>query len=629
MHIMKSLLTGCILFFCLHLQAQVVTYETAKKKAQASFDNAINTIRNYQDEEAIRFLQEALRIEPNFADVYGQMGISYVQLKKYTEAIASFEKLKQLDSTALRPAMLAYSRALAGNGRFADALQVIDQYLAGSKNKNPNAVKLKANYEFAIQSANKPVPFEPHNLGDQINSKDPEYFPSLTIDDKTLIFTRRVNGKNEDFFISQRDSIQWKPATNMGEPVNSAFNEGAQQISQDGQMLVFTGCEFPDGKGSCDLYYSLKTKDGWQSPQNLGLPVNTRDWESQPSLSADKQTLYFVRETPNAGADIFMTKHLPNGRWSAPERLGPNINTPGRETTPFIHADNQTLFFSSNGHPGYGGMDIFYCRRQADGSWGPATNLGYPINTIDEDASLIVAADGKTAYFASDRTDSRGALDIYSFELYPEARPLPTLYVQGYVYDSTTHQRLTADLELTDLATGFTTALVKSNDSGEYLVPLPVGKAYAFNVNKKGYLFYSDNFTLPVQASTPPEKNIPLQPITANATIVLHNIFFESKQFTLQPASEIELDRLVKLMQDNPGLVTEISGHTDNVGADKDNLLLSTNRAKAVVTYLTQKGIAPERLRAKGYGETQPVADNSTEDGRAKNRRTEFKVISL
>jgi len=256
MHIMKSLFTSCILFFCLHLQAQVVTYETAKKKAQASFDNAINAIRNYQDEEAIHFLQEALRIEPNFADVYGQMGISYVQLKKYTEAIASFEKLKQLDSTALRPAMLAYSRALAGNGRFADALQVIDQYLAGSKNKNPNAVKLKANYEFAIQSANKPVPFEPHNLGDQINSKDPEYFPSLTIDDKTLIFTRRVNGKNEDFFISQRDSIQWKPATNMGEPVNSAFNEGAQQISQDGQMLVFTGCEFPDGKGSCDLYYS-------------------------------------------------------------------------------------------------------------------------------------------------------------------------------------------------------------------------------------------------------------------------------------------------------------------------------------------------------------------------------------
>lgn len=627
---MRSLITaGYILLCCLYAQAQTVTYETAKKKAQTSFDNAINAIRDYQDAEAVRFLQEALRTEPNFADAYGQLGITYVQMKRYKEAIASFEKLKQLDSSALRPAILAYSRALAGTGQFAAALQLINQYLQSGRS-NPNAVKLKASYEFAVQASVQQVPFEPHNLGDHINTKDPEYFPSLTIDDKTLIFTRRVNGKNEDFYLSQRDSIEWKAASDMGEPVNSAFNEGAQQISQDGEMLVFTGCEFPEGKGSCDIYYSIKTTNGWQAPKNIGATINTRDWESQPSLSVDKQTLYFTRETPNNGADIFMSRRLPNGQWDVAERLGPNINTGGRETTPFIHADNQTLFFASNGHPGYGGMDIFYSRRQPDGSWGPALNLGFPINTIDEDASLIVAADGKTAYFASDRSDSRGALDIYSFELYPAARPLPTLYVRGYVYDAKTQERLTADLELTDLQSGFVTAQVKSNDSGQYLVPLPVGKAYAFNVNKRGYLFYSDNFSLPQQAtSTPPEKNIPLQPIAANATIVLHNIFFESKQYTLQPASQIELDKLVKLLQDNAGLVTEISGHTDNVGSDNDNLLLSENRAKAVVAYLTQKGIAAARLRAKGYGETKPVADNNTEEGRAQNRRTEFKVISL
>lgn len=627
---MRSIFTYCMLLCCLYVQAQTVTYETAKKKAQTSFDNAINAIRDYRDDEAVRFLQEALRTEPNFADAYGQLGITYVQMKKYKEAITSFEKLKQLDSSALRPAMLAYSRALAGTGQFAAALQLINQYMEISKSKSPNAAKLKANYEFAVQAQVQQVPFEPHNLGDHINTKDPEYFPSLTIDDKTLIFTRRVNSKNEDFFISRRDSLQWQAATNMGEPVNSAFNEGAQQISQDGEMLVFTGCEFPEGKGSCDIYYSMKTAEGWETPKNIGATVNTRDWESQPSLSVDKQTLYFTRETPGNGADIFMSRRLPDGQWSPAERLGPNINTTGRETTPFIHADNQTLFFASNGHPGYGGMDIFYSRRQADGSWGPATNLGYPINTIDEDASLIVAADGKTAYFASDRTDTRGALDIYSFELYPAARPLPTLYVKGYVYDVKTQQRLTADLELTDLQSGFVVAQVKSNDSGQYLVPLPVGRSYAFNVNKRGYLFYSDNFSLPQQASaTPPEKNIPLQPIEANATIVLHNIFFESKQYTLQPASQIELDKLVKLLQDNTGLVTEISGHTDNVGSDKDNLLLSENRAKAVVAYLAQKGIAASRLRAKGYGETKPVADNNTEEGRAQNRRTEFKVISL
>lgn len=627
---MRSIFLGYILLSCLYVQAQTVTYETAKKKAQASFDNAILAVRDYNDSAAIGFLQDALRIEPNFADAYGQLGITYVTMKKYKDAIASFDKLKQLDSGALRPAMLAYSRALAGTGQFQAALQMIDQYLMVSKSTSPKAAGLKANYEFAVHAAVQQVPFEPHNLGDHINSKDPEYFPSLTIDDKTLIFTRRVNGKNEDFYISQRDSLQWQAAADMGEPVNSAFNEGAQQISQDGEMLVFTGCEFPQGKGSCDIYYSIKTKEGWQTPQNIGAAVNTRDWESQPCLSVDKQTLYFTRETTDAGADIFMSRRLPNGQWGPAERLGPNINTRGRETTPFVHADNQTLFFASNGHPGYGGMDLFYCRRQADGSWGPAENLGYPINTIDEDASLIVAADGKTAYFASDRSDSRGALDIYSFELYAAARPLPTHYVKGYVYDAKTQQRLTADLELTDLQSGFVVALVKSNDSGQYLVPLPLGRSYAFNVNKRGYLFYSDNFSLPQQqTATPPEKNIPLQPIEANATIVLHNIFFESKQYTLQPASQIELDKLVKLLQDNASLVTEISGHTDNVGADKDNLLLSENRAKAVVSYLTQKGIAASRLRAKGYGETKPVADNNTEEGKAQNRRTEFKVISL
>src|ERR1044072_3731909 len=413
---MRSIFLGYLLLSCLFVQAQTVTYETAKKKAQVSFDNAILAIRDYNDSAAIGYLQDALRIEPNFADAYGQLGITYVTKKKKKDPLASFEKLKQLDSSALRPAMLAYSRALAGTGQFQPALQQIDQYLMQSKSTSPKAAGLKANYEFAVHAAVQQVPFEPHNLGDHINSKDPEYFPSLTIDDKTLIFTRRVNGKNEDFYISQRDSLEWQAATDMGEPVNSAFNEGAQQISQDGEMLVFTGCEFPQGKGSCDIYYSIKTKDGWQAPQNIGAAVNTRDWESQPCLSVDKQTLYFTRETTDAGADIFMSRRLPNGQWGPAERLGPNINTRGRETTPFVHADNQTLFFASNGHPGYGGMDIFYCRRQPDGTWGPAVNLGYPINTIDEDASLIVAADGETCEFASDRSESRGALDIYSFE---------------------------------------------------------------------------------------------------------------------------------------------------------------------------------------------------------------------
>lgn len=623
-------LIGCLLLPVLMATAQVVTYETAPKKAQQYFDNAITAVRGFNLPEAVRLLGEAIKVAPNFADAYGQRGITYVEMKQYKEALAHFDKLRQLDSGALRPATLAYSKALAGSGRFADALAVILRYLETTKSKNPNAERLKANYEFALQYALKSVPFEPHNLGDHINSKDPEYFPSLTIDNKTLVFTRRVNGRNEDFFVASRDSLAWAQAKDMGEPVNSAFNEGAQQISQDGEILVFTGCDFPGGLGSCDIYISRKTANGWEAPKNIGPPINTRTWESQPCLSPDKQTLYFVRETDDQSADIFVSQLQSNGQWGRAERLGPNINTKGRETTPFIHADNQTLFFASNGHAGYGNMDMFYSRKQPDGSWGPAVNLGYPINTIDEEASLIVAADGKTAYFASDRADSKGSLDIYSFELYPEARPLQTLYVKGYVFDSVSNARLAAQLELTDLGTGQVVSVLQSDKEGNYLVPLPVGKDYAFNVNRRGYLFYSDNFSLQSrQPGEPFEKNIPLQPIAIKASIVLHNIFFASKQFTLQPASVNELDKLTRLLQDNPGMRIEIGGHTDNVGSDKDNLLLSENRAKSVVKYLTDKGVATTRLVAKGYGETLPVASNDTEEGRAQNRRTTFTVLQV
>ncbi|HVI46585.1 MAG TPA: OmpA family protein [Chitinophaga sp.] len=624
------LLLGCLLLCSLWSSSQTVTYETAPKKAKLSFDRAIDAVRIYNTKDAISFLKEAIAAAPNFTDAYGQMGLCYVELKDYQQAVNAFSKLKQLDSSGLRPVLTAYSKALAGTGDFVGALSLVNQYLANAKSKNTNAEKLKTNYEFAVKNSQRQVPFHPNNLGDHINSKDPEYFPSLTIDSKTLIFTRRVNGRNEDFYISYHDSTGWSAALNMGEPVNSSYNEGAQNISQDGTMLVFTGCDFPEGKGSCDLYYALKNASGWDAPVNMGAPVNTHDWESQPCLSADKQTLYFARETSDQGADIFVCKRLENGRWSVPERLGPNINTGGRETTPFIHADGQTLYFASNGHPGYGGLDMFYSRRQPDGSWGPAVNLGYPINTIDEDASLVVDASGKTAYFASDRSDSRGGLDIYSFELYPEARPLQTLYVKGFVYDTTTHERLTATVDVIDLAGGYTIAAVKTTASGDFLAPLPVGKDYAFHVNKKGYLFYSDNFSLKDHnPGVPFEKNIPLQPLAANASIILHNIFFKSKQYNLESASVTELDKLVRLLQDNPSIKIEIAGHTDNVGSDKDNLLLSQNRAKAVVVYLTEKGIDTKRLTAKGYGETQPIATNDTEEGRAANRRTVFRILSL
>jgi outer membrane protein OmpA-like peptidoglycan-associated protein len=307
----------------------------------------------------------------------------------------------------------------------------------------------------------------------------------------------------------------------------------------------------------------------------------------------------------------------------------PKINTSGDDQCPFIHADNQTLYFTSSGLPGYGGNDLFLTRRGPDGKWGKPENLGYPINTINDEGTLFIAANGITAYYASDRSDSRGSHDIYSFELRPGIRPIKTLWVKGRVTDKKTMQGLLSSVELIDLSTKQLITNLQTDDSGHYMVTLPLGKDYAFSINRKGYLFYSDNFLMSgLTPDTTYEKNIALQPLEVNASVVLKNIFFDVNKAELKPASQSELDRLIQLLNDNPALKIEVSGHTDNAGKPSDNLVLSNNRARAVVNYLISKNIAAARLVAKGYGETQPIADNKSEEGKAMNRRTGIRVIS-
>jgi outer membrane protein OmpA-like peptidoglycan-associated protein len=293
-----------------------------------------------------------------------------------------------------------------------------------------------------------------------------------------------------------------------------------------------------------------------------------------------------------------------------------------------MHADNETLYFNSNGHKGYGSTDLYFAKKVSDSSWQMAENLGYPINTLDDEGSLIVAADAKTAYYASDRSDSRGGLDLYTFQLREDIRPLKTLWVKGKVFDKKTGAGLPSSVELRDIKSRKLISKVQTDEDGNYLTTLPVGKDYAFNVNRKGYLFFSDNFSLTAGGDAVLNKDIPLQPIETGAVIVLKNIFFDTKKTELKPESTAELDKVVQLLNDNPKLKIQINGHTDNVGAVKDNLQLSNNRAKTVVGYLLQKGIAAARVTAKGFGSTKPVADNKTENGRAQNRRTELSVVS-
>ena len=628
----------CQLFIVNLLHAQVSDPKKINPRAIKMYNEGIAKATENRFDDAISYLLQAIYIDSNYVDAYLSLAGVYGQLRKPDLSVEYYEKALRKDSIATKVYKLPYAINLAGTGNFNKALEVVDQYLSnpklGEASRKAGEYRKRC-FEFALaqekKNAGRNYQFAPKNAGDKINSAESEYLPCLTIDGKEFFFTRRVRGFDEDFFSAKWDGKDWIKAAPLGGNVNTDLNEGAQMISQDGQWLVFTACNRQDGWGSCDIYISFLTPQGWSEGMNLGGKINTDQWESQPCLSPDKRDLYFASRRPGGygGSDIYVSHLQLNGEWTTPENLGPQINTTGDESSPFIHADNQTMFFTSNGLQGYGGPDLFFARKGPKGDWSVPENLGYPINTIYDEGTLFIAADAKTAYYASDRADSKGGLDIYSFELPENIRPNKTLWVKGQVFDKKTKKGLPSAVELIDLNTKQLISKVQTDEKGNYLITLPVGKDYAFNVNRKGYLFYSDNFFLSNRSpDSTYEKNIPLQPIEANASIVLKNVFFDVNKFDLKPESEAELDILVQLMNDNPTLKIQISGHTDNVGKPTDNLLLSNNRAKAVVNYLVSKNISPQRLTAKGFGETQPVADNKTEDGRALNRRTEMKVIS-
>jgi outer membrane protein OmpA-like peptidoglycan-associated protein len=319
------------------------------------------------------------------------------------------------------------------------------------------------------------------------------------------------------------------------------------------------------------------------------------------------------------------------GAWTKAERISEVINTPLKESSVLIHPDGQTLYFTSNGHPGMGGEDVYLSRKQKDGSWGTPVNLGYPINTHRNENSITVSASGDVAYFASNREGGYGGLDLYSFELAEGYRPMKVSYMEGTVVDRETGRPLSAQFELIDLETEEVIVESFSNgQDGTFLVSLPEGRDYALNVEQKGYLFFSDNFSLAESSSNEPyKKRIELSPIREGESVVLKNVFFSSNSYELSNRSRAELNTLVSFLNKNYRLQVEIGGHTDNVGKEASNKALSLNRAKAVQDFLVTAGIPLERLISKGYGASIPLADNDSEEGRAQNRRTEFKVLSV
>lgn len=619
------------------------------KKAIKLFNEGRSYYDARNNELAEINLLAAIEKDENFVEAELMLAYVYTDMQNYEKALVHYTRCIEINPNFF-PEIYASAAAIELKfGKYNDALANFEKYLTFTE--SPLMMKDLAkdgirDCKFAIEALKHPVPFEPKNMGDAINSELPEYYPSISVDGEVFLYTRRLDseqtytGFNEDFYVSYRDGNEWGKSRNVA-PINSMTNEGAPTLSANGRFLIFTSCYNPvegygrerKGYGSCDLFYTYNVGDNWTKPKNLGAAINTRNWETQPSFSSDGKTLYFIRgigRGSNRQQDIWTAELQDNGTWTKPTRLSETVNTKGVEESVYIHPDGRTLYFSSNGHPGMGGLDIYMTQKDENGKWTTPVNLGYPINTFNDENSLLVAADGKTAFFASDREGGYGGLDLYQFELPESVKPDPVNYLKGKVFDAETKKPLEAKFELIDLETGKRMVVSHSDPStGEFLVSLPVNREYALNATSEGYLFFSDNFMLKDGSLKDPyKKNAPMKKLEVGQTIVLKNVFFDTDKYDLKKKSKVELDKLVNFLNQNNTIKIEIGGHTDNEGSIKSNQVLSNNRAKAVYNYLVDAGITPDRLSKKGYGDKEPIADNNTEEGRAENRRTEFKIIS-
>ena len=618
-------------FFC---QAQQTT---KSRKAIKVYREAKSALTSQNFNESKDLLEKALIFDDQFVEAWILLGDVFVEMGDKLRAIESYKKSILIDPEFSFPMYYRLAITEHSIGIYLESLKHIQKYLTYkriSSNYRNKALSLKKSCEFSINAMNSPVTFNPVNLGINVNSNADEYLPALSADGSTLIFTRSENVKgvrNEDFYISYNDTDEWQFANNLGEPINTLKNEGAQCITADGKTLYFTACSRNDSYGRCDIYQSDFVNEKWTNPVNLGPNINTESWESQPAISSDGRQLFFVSNRPGGrgGKDIWVSYKNANGVWMEAKNIGDKINTSKDDISPFLHWDNQTLYFASKGFIGMGGFDVFVSRLNGSGDWGEATNIGYPINSPSDENSLIVAKDGRTAYFASSFfNEDRNDLDLYTFDLPQESRSLEVAYIQGLITDSKTNNPIKADIELVNLKSGISYKSSESDLDGNYMLCLPSDAEYALTVNKKKYLFYSENIKLEHEGSIL-VKNFKLQPLEVGEQVRLDNIFFELNSSDLKDESLVELNKIIKFMASNPFLVIEIGGHTDNSGSKAYNLNLSDDRARSVKDALVQRGIPSDRIQTKGYGMSVPLNTNSSEQERALNRRTELKIIAV
>ncbi|WP_077920973.1 OmpA family protein [Spirosoma sp. 209] len=612
-------------------------------KARQLYDQSIKLFGERRATEAIPFMEQAIKENPNFTDAYIKLGQLYEFTKRYEPAIAAYRNALRLqpDSPASGAAYQSLSNTLLRLGRYAEALPYLEKYQTLFAPQSVQAKRIERQIEtarFGQNALQRPQTVDPKPLSPVLQTTPSQYFPVLTADEQTLVFTALKPEGDEDLMVATFNGETWTPPVSLSPGINTPENEGTASLSADGRLIVFTACQGRKGFGSCDLYVSQKTGDTWSTPDNLGPTINTRFYESQPALSADGRRLYFVSDRPGGKGrrDIWRADRDSLGNWADPVNLGDPINTPQNEASPFIHPNGQSLFFASDGHIGLGGYDLFVSDSNQSG-WSAPANLGYPINTSEDQASLFVSATGKRAYYSyeeqKDGVSQKSRL--YAFDL-PESlreRVRPVSILKGVIADARTKKPLAATIELIDLKTNQVITQVQADaQTGQYTTVLPSGGEYALYVSTPGYLFKSLSFDFTQKKSERGDGltlAVPLEPAVAGATAkeTLNNLFFESGRYDLADKSRTELNRLSAFLKMNPALRIEISGHTDDTGEAAANQTLSQKRAQTVVTYLSQAGIDPGRIRAVGYGKTRPVAPNTNDENRRLNRRIEWRVL--
>jgi outer membrane protein OmpA-like peptidoglycan-associated protein len=493
--------------------------------------------------------------------------------------------------------------------------------------------------QLALNLMQHPFMIEIHNMGNDINTADDEFVNFLSADDRMMVITRKIRRDSvlegdvefaEGFYQSHFADSVWTKLQAMNLPWIDGNNAGGMSMSADGRSMLFTGCYWPNGNGSCDIYYSNRIGRNWENPVAFNDRINTPGWESQPVISSDGRTIYFTskRAGGKGGADIWRTNYIPKKGWSIPVNLGDSINTAGDEMAPFIHGDDQTLYFSSNGHPGLGGYDLFYARKDKADRWSNARNMGVPINSKADEVNLFVNLKGTHGWISSNREKGFGGRDIWDFPIPEMLKPQPVILLAGIVVDSLTSKPLQAQVEIVTLPAATEIRQLQSDRiTGEFLVVLNPKNSYIFNIYKKGYLFYSEQVSqTDVQLKENLDKVYALRPLKSGEKMNLYNVFFNFNSDKLLPASTPELDKLIALLNDNPSVRVQITGHTDSIGSGDFNRTLSQKRATSVMNYLVGKGVNSGRLITAGLGDTQPIASNSAESGRALNRRTEITI---